>query len=117
MIEQGNSILNNGSKVVNCKRIYLRCAFPANFEYLDATPPPLIKLERKEAFLSRGRVDYPKTLLSWEFDEFSPWMFRNRLSIRLRRRFLGIMDLLSMIAFAIAAILGVKEVISLIGGP
>ena len=117
MIEHGNSILNNGSKVVNCKRIYIRCAFPVNFEPLEATPPPLIQLKWEEAFLSRGRIDYPKTLLSWEFDEFSPWMFRNRLSIRLRRRFLGMMDLLSLIAFAIAAILGVKEVISLIGGP
>ncbi|GEM_PF-6677535 len=102
MIEHGNSILNDGSKVVNCKRIYVWCAFPVNFEDLGAAPPPQVKREWSEAFLSRGRKEYPKTLLSWEFDEFYPWMFRNRLSIMLRRRFLGILDSLGIIAFVLA---------------
>jgi hypothetical protein len=115
MIEYESGILNDGSKVVNCERIHIWCAFPADFEAIGATPT----MTWNEAFLSRGKKDYPKSLLSWDFEEFYPWMFGNRLSFRLRRSFLGIINWLAIIGFGLAVvaiILGIVGVILSFGG-
>jgi len=113
MIEHGNI---DNSKIVSCKRIHVWIAFPYDFEILD-TSHYQTKRKWDEYFLSGGKKDnYSKILLSWKFDEFRPWNFTRRLLLRLRRNFLGIIDLLGVIGFAVSVILAGIELFLLFGG-
>lgn len=111
MIEHGNKSFSTNARFVGCKRIYVWIGFPNVFEILDATPYQ-IKRKWNEYFLSKGKKDkYIKTLLSYEFDEFHPWNFTQRISLRLRKSFLGIVDLIGILGFILSVIFGFVEIL------